>query len=135
MDLGGKPSEKRLACPVDTHDAIVSADCANATKCHAIVAAEGKLWRCSQDAAISRRLGVSTKPVASLSDEYLQAHQPLTVWAAGDPSVTTLFAAPRNGSVVKMRRSGSVLRPLAELALPASMPTTFTWEMLAVIDA
>merc|ERR1712039_518836 len=65
---------------------------------------------------------------------YLQAHQPLTVWAAGDPSVTTLFAAPRNGSVVKMRRSGSVLRLLAELALPASMPTTFTWEMLAVID-
>mmetsp|Transcript_133307 Transcript_133307/g.344980 ORF Transcript_133307/g.344980 Transcript_133307/m.344980 type:complete len:1020 (-) Transcript_133307:170-3229(-) len=124
---------RKLACPVDVHDALIQADCpAGGKDCLAVVAAEGSLWRCSPGAALTAKLGVVAKPLASLSQEFVESHDAMEVWATMDHNLTTVFAGSRKGSIFQFRRTGANLRPVAELQLPPNISHELEWLLLSV---
>mmetsp|Transcript_55031 Transcript_55031/g.159333 ORF Transcript_55031/g.159333 Transcript_55031/m.159333 type:complete len:1124 (+) Transcript_55031:53-3424(+) len=124
---GCAQAAEALLCPVEEHRGLVSVDCAG-ERCTAVVAADSGLWRCGDVAGGAR-------PIAVVAPAYLRGRRPLEVWAALDAQFSTVFAAARNGPIVELRREGSTLRPVAELAQPSELPRESRWELLAVLEA
>jgi len=110
-----KSSSQLLECPIEEHEALLAADCSGDT-CTAIVAtANGALWQCGGLSA-GRQL-----PVAHVSESFMHGKDALQLYTAVDSSLTTIFAASRQGTIVKLRRDGSVYVPIADVATLASL--------------
>jgi len=130
VEVGGdvpKAAAQLLECPVEEHDALVSANCDADGHCTAVVATAGGLVRCGGG-------GDGARAVASVSKAFARGRQPLKVWASMDAELSTTFAAPRKGAIVELRRTGSTLRPVAELQPPPGAPDTLEWQALEVTD-
>lgn len=123
----GAESPLQLVCPVEEHDALVSGRCEAAGGCRAVVAAAGSLWECSGGGEEA-----PAQPLAALPRSYKRpADSPLVHWAVAGPKLQVLFAAPRRGPIVELRRQGGELRPVAELQLDPSTPAVEEWLSLA----
>jgi len=133
LGTAGVESPLPFACPVEEHDALVSARCEDPiqTECRATVAAVGSLWEC-----VAGGREAPTQPLASLPRSYRQpADSPLVRWAAAGRDLQAVFAAPRRGPILELRRSGGQLRPVAELQPPPDGPEVEEWLSLAVARA
>jgi len=135
-----KAAAQVLECPVEEHDALVSADCDEDGKCTAIVAVGGGLVRCgavrkSAQGSGTRASTDEMRSMASVSKALVRGRPPLKVWAAVDAQLSTAFAAPRKGAIVELRRKGSTLRPVAELQPPPESPEELEWQGLEVTDS
>lgn len=119
-----------LYCPVEEHDGLVSATCAEG-RCSAVVASRTGLWSCGGEEAAPD----APTPIAQVSSAYMRGRGPLEVWAAGDPDLSTVFAASRTGPIVELRQEGSALHPVAELPRPAGLPAAAEWQLLSVTEA
>jgi len=137
---GGLPkvASQRLECPVEEHDAMVSAACDANGKCTAVVAAASGLVRCGESPASdsgNRSAVASEDPIlASVSKAFTHGRSPLKVWVSADTELSTAFAAPRRGAIVELRRTGSTMRPVAELQPPPGTPEALEWQALEVTD-
>mmetsp|Transcript_92081 Transcript_92081/g.237604 ORF Transcript_92081/g.237604 Transcript_92081/m.237604 type:complete len:925 (-) Transcript_92081:288-3062(-) len=124
-------SVQALTCPVESHNALVSANCSGTgAECKAVVASGGSLWQCGSDSE-----GMNTEPVATFSAASPWAKEALPLWTSADPQHSVLFAAPRKGPIMELHRVGTELHPVAELPLPSGAPETMKWLSLAIVHS